>query len=156
MRAVVPSPEIIRADFGPALSKELTMDVHLLRVVIFGLIATLAVSWVLFLSFAGFVAFYFHKTWTKLAALMLELGDARGELSAYKNHTVLHLKHKVDRSFLWFKRLVDKHLFLEYREGKLSRAIGDTEDLTVFPELTPDQIASIQRLIAGGGGGLLH
>lgn len=57
-----------------------------------------------------------------------------GELRAYKNQQIVHHCGAIVTGFLLFKRSVAKHLFLEFRDGQISRAIGDTNDLTAFPE----------------------
>ncbi len=49
--------------------------------------------------------------------------------------------------FFLFRRTIEKNLFLEYRDAKLSRAIGDTDDLSVFPDLSAEDIAAIRQLL---------
>jgi hypothetical protein len=88
-----------------------------------------------------------QRMWTERCDLIREMAQAEGELRAYKNQQIMHHRGKRETGFFLFRRSVEKNLFLEYRDGKLSRAIGDTGDLSVFPDLSAEDIAAIRRLL---------
>jgi hypothetical protein len=90
---------------------------------------------------------YQERMWTERSDLIRGMAQAVGELRAFKNQQIMHHRGKTETGFFLFRRTMEKHLFLEYRDGKLSRAIGDTDDLSVFPELSAEQIATIRQLL---------
>src|SRR5437899_10469803 len=112
------------------------MDSHVLTILVFGLLVTLGVTLLVLCSVIVFGFWYFEKMWNKHSTLMQELGSAVGELRAYKNQSIFCLKGKKGWAFLWFKRITEKHLYLEYRDKILVRVFGDTEDLSAYLELT--------------------
>jgi hypothetical protein len=90
---------------------------------------------------------YQQRMWSERCDLIREMAEAEGELRAYKNQQIMHHRGKRETGFFLFRRTVEKNLFLEYRDGKLSRAIGDTDDLSVFPDLSAEDIAAIRQLL---------
>jgi hypothetical protein len=74
-----------------------------------------------------------QRMWTERCDLIRETAQAEGELRAYKNQQIMHHRGKTETGFFLFRRTIEKHLFLEYRDGKRSRAIGDTDDLAFSP-----------------------
>jgi hypothetical protein len=99
---------------------------------------------------AGGVAIrYILQLQERLVAANYQLGMALGKLNERDNQQIVHLKGK--EQVLWgLLGSVEKHLFLEYRDGKLIRVIGETADLSIFPEITAEQVAAVACLIAKG------
>jgi hypothetical protein len=101
------------------------------------------------LAFSSLIVFVFwdqRKTSQEKSALNRELGLALGELRALKNHEIRYLTGKKRRFF----RLMDVSLYLESHDGKLTRVIGTTNDLSSFPELSAEDIAAIRQFLAAG------
>jgi len=88
-----------------------------------------------------------QRMWAERCDIIREMAPALGELHAYKNQQIMHHRGKTETGFFLFRRTIEKNLFLEYRDGKLSRAIGDTDDLSVFPDLSAEDIAAIRQLL---------
>ena len=103
-------------------------------------------------ALAAFGLWYQHRMWTERCALTQRMAFAEGQLHILKNHVTLNFRGKKETGtiFWLFKRTIDKSLFIEVLEGKPIRVFGDTEDLSVFPELTAEQIAIIKKLLAAG------
>jgi hypothetical protein len=103
------------------------------------------------IALAGVALPHLLRILEKFVTANRELGMALGELKDIKNHEVVDLK---GRQQILFGLLgsIERHLFLERREGKLVRVIGDTSDLSVFPEMTPALAAEIACLLAKGAG----
>ena len=119
----------------------MTINAHILALFAFS-------SFFAFCSVGAFCFWYQHRTWNERCDLIREMALAMGELRAYKNQQISHHTGKKQTGFWLFTRTIEKHLFLELRDGQLSRVIGDTEDLSAFPDLSPEQIAAIQRFLA--------
>ena len=127
----------------------MTIDAHILALFAF-------FSFFAFCSTGAFCFWYQHRTWSEHCDLIREMALAMGELRAYKNQQISHHTGKKQTGFWLFTRTIEKHLFLELRDGQLSRVIGDTEDLSAFPDLSPEQIAAVEALTAGIVNKLMH
>ena len=69
---------------------------------------------------------YQQRMWSERCDLIREIAQAEGELRAYKNQQIMHHRGKRETGFFLFRRTVEKNLYLEYRDCKLSRAILGT------------------------------
>jgi 7-cyano-7-deazaguanine synthase in queuosine biosynthesis len=105
------------------------------------------------LAFAALIFFVFRyqqRMWTERCALTQRMAEAEGQLHILKNQTMMTFRGKKETGFWLFKHTVEKSIFVELLEGKPVRVIGDTDDLSAFPDLTKQQLAMIQKLIAAG------
>lgn len=88
-----------------------------------------------------------RHTTERLFSLTHQLGMALGELHGIKNQKIVHLTGR-ERVLCGLLGSIERHLFLEYRDGNLNRVVGETNDLSIFPDLTPEQISAIASLLA--------
>lgn len=119
------------------------MTINVYVVLLFTLVSGIGVG---ALAVGGIGIRYILQLQEKLSAVNLELGKALGELKDIKNHEVASLTGR--QQILWgLLGSVERHLFLERRDGKLIRVIGETSDLRIFPEMTPELAEEIASFL---------